>query len=163
MVDLPHSELYRNIPVGDKVAREFPWWLEGTVVMPAGAAGRQRRFSVGAPATYFRSDREGPIKVREVRLILDNTSERVTAGELSTSVQIKHSKYDVMDRWLPALCLNTEDNRHFWGDTASARMQLCSMTENARRWSGSVINRNRCRSDGSASQRERSGSRPIGP
>lgn len=124
MVDLAHSEIYRNIPIGDKVAREFPWFLEGTVVLPAGVAYRQSRFSVGAPATYYRSDREGPIKVREIRMILDDTGERITSGELATTVQIKHSKYDVMDRWVPTLCLNTEDDRHFWGDTASARVKL---------------------------------------
>lgn len=124
MVDLAHSEIYRSIPIGDHVAREFPWWREATLVMPAGVAGRQRKFAVGPNATSILNDRESPIKINELRFIMDATEERVTAAESFTSVQIKHSKYDVLSRWLPIMALNTEDTRHFWGDTASAMIQL---------------------------------------
>ena len=68
MVDFADSDLYRNIPLGDKVARDFPWWREGVISMSSGVAYRESRFTVGPNATAFKSDRELPIEVDEIRM-----------------------------------------------------------------------------------------------
>lgn len=124
MVDLAQSELYKVIPLGDKVAREFPWWREGQMNVVAGPAYREQRFVFGPQNAPLRSDREIPIKIREIRLILDATEEQVTVGERNATIQITHSKYDIINRWQPVMTINTREDRGFAGDTASAMFKL---------------------------------------
>lgn len=124
MVDLARSELYRVIPLGDNVAREFPWWREGELDIAAGIAYRENRFFFGPNNAPLRSDREKPIKIHEIRFILDGENERAHGAEQYTTVQISHSKYDILNRWQPVMSLNTVEDRGFFGDTASAMFKL---------------------------------------
>ena len=124
MVDLAQSELYKHVPLGDNVAREFPWWREGQMRVPAGVAFRSQRYSFGPNATSLRNDREKPIKIHELRWITDSDGARYAAGSMLHSVQIFHSKYDIVHQWIPLACMNTEPDRGFWGDAASAMFKL---------------------------------------
>jgi len=124
MVDLAQSEMYKTIPLGDDVAREFPWWREGQTTFATGVAYREQRFVFGPNSAPLRSDREIPIDITEIRMILYTTTEREQAGEQNTTVQIFHSKYDIINRWQPVLSVNTLCNRGFGGDTASAMFKL---------------------------------------
>ena len=87
-------------------------------------AYREWRFAFGPQNAPLKSDRENPIKIREVRMIMDGTGEDVTAGEQVTTIQMHHSKYDIFNRWVPTLALNTKEDRGFFGDTASAMFKL---------------------------------------
>ncbi|MHC4643864.1 MAG: hypothetical protein ACYTBJ_00080 [Planctomycetota bacterium] len=128
MVDVAQSDLYKNIPLGDNVAREFPWWRELEMDFASGAAYRQQRFVVGPQNAPLKSDRERPIKIHEIRFLINGTGTQGTnhsiAGPLWTSVQIFHSKYDIVSRWLPTQCLNTEEDRLILGDTFSGLYKL---------------------------------------
>ena len=124
MVDLAHNEMYRNIPLGDKVAREFPWWREGEVDYATGVAFRESRFFFGPNNAPLKSDRESPISIREIRFICDGASERVTAAEQNLTVMMSHSKYEIFNRWVPMMAINSLEDRGFGGDTASALFKL---------------------------------------
>jgi len=117
---------YSRIPLGNNVARVFPWWRQGTLLFPQNTpANSHRHFTFGPNNAPLKNNLNVPVNIKEIRLLAPVEDDEVNVPwSIVTSVRMKHPRYDIFNRWMPIQSIQTEDDQFHFGNSAMAVIPL---------------------------------------
>jgi len=125
MVEPLNRSAERAMPLGDEVAKWFPWWRQGTVTFAIGAyPGAPTRFIFGPNNDPCQNNLDARLRISEIRFANPRVSRDAQPSIMNQAVRIRHTRYDIINQWLPMTTLQTEDSLQYTGDSASSVVHL---------------------------------------